>query len=278
MGLSFFCYAADSLPPILENVEQRFTENKQIHLACMRGDPSTKKNLGCVDSFKYLNSVCSITKEENYRSRYKRNIRRYVSEACNLYNSSDNKLSYFFELDEKSCVSGYETISDRLISLEKNKQFFDENFSYLYEKRSCKDFRTYVNLCVYVDGQLKNTLPKDYTKLPKVNLAKKPDQVCRSTDVYAGGLNTVNVDMASLAIRPSSNVYDKLITNYRSRMPAGSEATSPTCDEVRNSYNNFGCSRYETIADGDPIYYTEEEFRAIRIREKQLSSSSRGSN
>ncbi|MGZ3726757.1 MAG: hypothetical protein ACXWQQ_13200 [Pseudobdellovibrio sp.] len=272
-------YADQPLSSLMENVDQRYAEAEKTVLTCSKGEPSQNKTQGCVESFKYISGLCSVLKEDNFSKKYKKSQRKHVYEACDLYAKIENsKWAQFIELDSKSCVSGYESIPDRIASVQKNKDFFDENFFSDYEKHSCKEFRTYVNLCVYIDGDLKDTLPKDYTKLPKIDY-QKGSVACKSSDSNAGGLNAVNSDIASLSGSPESkNVYEKLILDYRARKPASQGASVGPCNEVRNGYANLGCARFETVSDEDPIYYNEDDFRKLRIQKKQAGERNGGNN
>ncbi|MBY0555385.1 hypothetical protein K2P97_12705 [bacterium] len=256
----------------MTNLKQEFPANKKIIQECINKHPSANKSFGCVDSYKYVNAVCNVMREENFKVRYKKFPRKYFQEACALSSKSEDYVLQFFDLDEKGCIKGYETERDRLLTLNKSKNLLEDDFVYKYEKKTCKAFRAYVNLCTYVDGDLKTLFPTDYSNLPKIDYNSDIKSICSVKNPDKDALYKINHDIKYYASSPNVKPYDKVIMEYRSRIPAsvpGKDRKNRVCVVVRNSYDNLGCSRYEKSSEGDPIYFTAEEMRLKRIEENE---------
>lgn len=268
--ISSLSFANEPLAPVVNNIKQVFPENKKVLEGCINMRPSANTSLGCVDSFKYASEVCSVMREPDFKKKYSHIPRKYFYDACGLYAKSENYLADFFALDAKACVNGFETVSDRIVTLHKNKSLLEDHFVFMYEKTSCKDFRTYVNLCTYVDGHLKSTLPKNNQHLPKIDYNLDVNSVCKNKKSGNDALHMLNSDIKFLATGPGEKVYEKLILDYRSRTPANQKKPlNPACEEVRTAYSNLGCERYEEFKDGEAIFFTSEEMREKRIEENK---------
>lgn len=270
--ISVMSFANEPLSPVVAKLKEEFPVNKKILQECINKRSSENKSFGCVDSYKYVNEVCNVMREENFKKRYKKYPRKYFEEACALSSKSEDYVLQFFDLDEKGCIAGYETERDRLLTLNKSKNLLEDDFVYKYEKKTCKAFRAYVNLCTYVDGDLKTLLPTDYSNLPKIDYNSDIKSICSVKNPASDALYTINHDIKLYAHSPKVKPYDQLIMDYRSRMPAsepGKERKNIVCVEVRNSYDNLGCSRYEKSTEGDPLYFTADEMYQKRIKENE---------
>lgn len=278
--LSLDSFAQVMLSPAIKDIETLYPKNKQVLLQCVNNIPSKDKSLGCVDSFKYLKGLCAVVHENDFDHRYNRLQAQMLYGACRVSALGDNRIPLFFDLDAKGCVEGFETLNERLFSYNKNKEFIDDlmedRFVYMYEKNSCKDFRTYVNFCNYVDGPNHTLLPMGQELMPKVDYSKNPSEVCKPKDSISEGLYMISHDLSTLISEKNSKAYDALILNYRSRMPAGK--TFAACEKVRTGYSNFGCAKFEKIMDGEPAWRSESEMKDIRINnnvEKKGASNER---
>lgn len=272
--ISTVTLADEVLSPAVVNISQRFPQNKKILQECLYQHPSKNKSLGCTDAYQYMIALCKASHEDDASKKYKNIAATYFNQACKLFDRSENQTARFFELDEKGCIYGYETIPDRIITLNKNKELLDEQFIYTYEKNSCKSFRTYVNLCAYVDGDLKEVFPKDYQKLPKLDF--QAAQVCSPGKFGANGIYTLNLDLSFLMTNPNNKIFETLISNYRSRMPSSQGNKLLVCDQIRSSYNNLGCAQYENVKDGDPLYISQDEMQKKRLKANETAAQGTG--
>jgi hypothetical protein len=269
------CWAQEYKPALILEMPQKFEGYKKIIEGCLSGEKSTDKSFGCMDAFAYMTKICNFTREDDYKTKYKREQRKYFTRACEVLVRTDNQLTGFVFLDERACVKGYETPRDRLSNISKFKNVIDDNFLSAYEKKSCKDLRTYVNLCVYVDGNLNNVMPKDYEKLPRIDFAQKSDEICLPESPQQDGLYLISEAIRKLAVNAENDIFEHYIKESRSRLPASLGARSMECDKVRNSYLNLQCTRYDNSNDEDPFYYTQEEYRAKRMKRIEDSNNSK---
>lgn len=274
-------FAQVMLSPAIKDLETLYPKNKQVLLQCLNKYPSKDKSLGCVDSFKYMKDLCAVVHEQNFERRYNRLQEQILYGACRLSALGDNRLPVFFDLDAKGCVEGFETLNERLVSYNKNRELIEnaeeEKFLYMYEKNSCKDYQTYVNFCQYVDGDNKKLLPKDNVMLPKVDLAQKPEELCRPKAAVGEGLYTISHDLSTMMTEQKGKVYDSLILQYRARIPAGVAAFS-ACEQVRAGYGNLGCAKFEEILDGEPAWRTPDEMRQLRLDRDKVARESNAGN
>lgn len=277
IAFGFNCFADDNLHPILKDIEVTYSQNKLVLQDCVRRIPSRNPALGCVESFKFMKTLCSVTDESNFKKKYRFFPIAYFDGACQLSARGDNRLPAFFELDVKSCVNGFGSVSEKLLSYYKNSELIEESgeerFLYMFEKNSCKEFHKYVNFCEYVDGAYKKLLPQDNESLPKIDIGKDPKELCKPNDPHASGLYKIKYDLTALRFDQEGKIFNKLILSYRSqRSPADK---SPECEQVRRTYANLECTKFESLTDGEPIWRTEDEMRNIRLnRDKKARGGS----
>lgn len=256
-----------------QQFDQEFAAHKNIMDQCMEGTASSDKKQGCIDNLNYFTSFCQKKDIVRFRKKFLQRQQDYFSQACEYTYKAEGQISKLFDLDEKACIPGYVTIKERLESLYKNKELLDDTAFYLYEKKSCKQYRNYVNLCVYIDGDLKAYEPRDMSLLPKVNVAQAANPGCYSSE---DGLTMLTKDVSLEGESAKDSAFHQTILASRSRMPASKGATSKDCDQVRRSYIYFGCSKFEGIKDEDPIFISIEEMK--QRRQQQLNGSGSGAN
>ena len=256
--------------------DPKYVANKIVLEACLKSNASQSVEIGCVDAVQYMNLICKTRRDSPFKN-YKKTVNALLDEACDLTIQTESHWTLLFDLDSKACRKGFESTPDRIVSLRRHKQSFEDDAYYMYEKNSCKEFRNYVNLCVYIDGQLKNTLPVQSDKLPQVEYGKNINDICRPPVTTQQSLTNLNYDLAVSARSSENNIYKKVIEKYRARIPSGEDGKSPLCERVRSSYYNLGCEKFEVLNDGEPIYFTAEEIRRLRI-ERQPSTSKGGRN
>ncbi len=279
LAFSLFAFARTEKPiekgnDVQQKLDQEFAEHKKIIEPCLEGTPTANKKLGCTESLNFFVALCEKKSATSFRKIYLQRQQKYISQACEYTYQAEGRVTKLFDLDEKACVPGYATIKERIESLYKNKDLLDETAFYLYEKKSCKEYRNYVNLCIYIDGELKAYVPRDMSLLPKVNLAQNTNQRCFSKE---DGLSNLTKDVLSEGESARDNAFQKTILASRSRMPASKGATSKDCDQVRRSYIYFGCNRFEGLKDEDPIFISNEEMQKRRQESPRNSNGASGS-
>lgn len=285
LGLMLFCVASvsEALSSITDDHDRRLPANRRVILECMSGRASPDKNISCVNAYKYVQEFCDVTREPLYKRRYRslQKLTMRFEEACDLSDSIDGKLEYFFEIDVKSCVTGHRTLQEQLAILQQNSDIFSEYYTDMYKRNSCREYRSYVNLCEFVDGNLKTADPYRAEFLPTLQFSRaaKPQdtKACATQNKKtAAGIDRMTQDLAELSQNPQQNVYKMLVTKYRSqRKPAN--APNAVCEQVRNSYHNLGCVVFEKYLDEEPIYFNAEDFRENRIkRNKEIREGGQG--
>lgn len=259
------CYAQKNYAPVVETLKTEFSRHKDTLDNCVNGRASTDKALGCLDAYKYIDNVCKVKLEYDFKKKYKKIRQEYFDVACAYHEKSENQLLRFFSMDSRACIKGYESIRDQILTIARNEEYFDEEFRHYSKKSSCKEMKRYVNLCSYVDGELRELLPESYQQLPELDFVTAVS-TCNPPNENSDGLYSLSNDLLSLVKSPEEQVYEKLILNYRARLPAGKFSKNKTCTKVRTTYKNFSCSQFEDVREGEPIILSAEENREKRKR------------
>lgn len=254
--------------------------NKNILLNCVKNQKSPSTNYGCLDALSSIQASCEKKKNQITTKPLKKNQRQQPIETCKIYEEFAKKSYDLFDIDAKSCVVGFETIFDRLLSLKKYNKLLNNEISADYEKLSCRQFRKYVNVCVYADGNITTALPRNYSEMPALNLNSKSDSLCSPKNTSSMGLYLLTKDIQKLSETPDKSIYEKLITDYRrknklqkKRSPASDEDVSGMCNSIRNTYAHVGCDRFEKFSDPDVIELyssVEDEIKYNELHLKKL--------
>jgi hypothetical protein len=240
-------FARVQIQPQLQKHIQNFNANKVAMKSCATGNPSSEPTIGCVQAYRYMTDLCKKRDIIRIDRRYEKDSRPYLTEACAFYDSMADHVSELFDTDRQSCAPGFETPADGFMTVSQNADILDEASVYNLGRRSCATYQTYVNLCTYVDGNLKELMPKTYEKLPVVDFRSnprasncKPRSNGENSTIYS-----IDQDLAKLAKGGTTkNVYETIIADYRARKPAG-QLTLPACDDIRTSYKNLRCNLFE---------------------------------
>lgn len=267
-----YSFAGGPVPSIVKDTAKRLPANRRVIYECLVGRPSPDKSISCVDAYQYVNDYCAITREPWFKlpSMQNRTLRLGMTnpfdEVCRLAGMVEGQADEFFDLDTKGCFPGHATAQDRLVSMRKYIKLFEEDYSAQYLKNSCHEYRSYVNLCAYVDGDLRTAMPKRFEFLPPLDFSREAASLCRPDERTGGtGIYRMTHDLARLAQNPQNKAYETLIAAYRrARGPA---SQNEICEQVRTGYMNVGCERYEPLQAGDPVLFSNEEFRQRRIQQ-----------
>lgn len=247
---------------------------------CLVKSGSPNKDLGCVDSLRQLHDYCV---ERRLTSFYEKPSVLEMNRAVKYCPSVDNSFYHlrdFFALDEKNCVKGFETIPARLRSFHRNVSLTDleEPFNYDFEKSQCKEFKRYVNLCEYVDGDLKKKAAPNGDKLPNLTkfLSKEKTCVPESNSSADHSLHKVDHLLSDYFNKNETEVYGRAILKLRT--PSSVSNSSPNdCEQIRGSYSNLGCKKWESVSESDPIYLENAKFQERRLQ-KLDAGSANGTN
>ncbi len=239
-------FARVMIQPQIKSLIQNFSPNKTVMKSCLLGSPSPNQNIGCVQAYRYMADLCRKRQTVRIDRRYEKDSLSYFTTACTFYDDIADHVSELFELDRKSCAPGFETAADGFVTVGKNADLLDDSALYNYGRSSCQTFQTYVNLCTYIDGNLKTLMPKTYEKLPTVAFSSNPAvSNCKPKNNANDTIYRIDQDLSQLARGgTTANVYEKIISDYRGRKPA-SQLTVPACDEIRMSYKNLRCNLFE---------------------------------
>ncbi len=257
--------------PPLDKTDLRYIQNKTVLVACLDQQPSLRSDIGCVDAVEFINAICKIRRDSPFKLVSKKQT-ALQNESCDLAVRAQTRWTSFFELDGKACKPGFGSLPERLVSLKKYQDSFEDDRYYMYEKNSCKEFRSYVNLCVYIDGQLGDSLPEHYDKMPPLVFGQNEKELCKPEAADVEGFSAIHNDLARLTTSPQNKIYETVILKYRARKPAGQQLKSASCEKIRTAYSNFGCEKYEKFNEGEPIYLTEKEMHDNRIKRNSESS------
>lgn len=250
---------------------------------CLSTVPSPDDNLGCVDSLRLLYDHCNQQRMAFYY--YKRSTQEIFKDAeyCPLVDDSFMKLSNLFKLDEQKCIKGFETVANRIESFHKNKTMLDleEPFSYQFEKSSCKDYKRYVNLCTYVDGDLKNKPATSDQYLPNLTRFLEKKSVCVPSQTDSIGFANSEIDslIYNYLNKKEPDIYNSIIKDLRSKSTRTISSTTghkvnAHCEQVRTSYHVLGCKKWENVSDEDPIYMSEEQMKERRLKKVDDAANS----
>lgn len=253
---------------------KKLSHAARIMRECLSTLPSPDSNQGCVDSLRLLHDHCQQQRMSYYY--YRRTNQEIFKDAeyCPLVDDSFMKLSNLFKLDEQKCIKGFETVANRIESFHKNKAMLEpeERFVYEYEKSNCKDFKRYVNFCAYVDGDLKNVPATSDVYLPKLTNILQKKAACNPTGEGVGS-GSVEIDnlLYTYINKKENDVYNNAIKDLRRRSVRSISSTTGksvngNCEEVRSSYVNLGCQKWENVSDEEPIYMSEEQFKERRLK------------
>ena len=255
----------------------------RIMRECLSTLPSPDSNQGCVDSLRLLYDHCNQQRMAFYY--YKRSNQEIFKDAeyCPLVDDSFIKLSNLFKLDEQKCIKGYETVANRIESFHKNKTMIEpeERFTYEFEKSSCKDYKRYVNLCAYVDGDLKNKPATSDEYLPQLTKFYEKKAAC--TPIESNNIGFANSEIDNIIYnyinKKEPDIYNSLIKDLRAKNKRSiSSTTGQTvnahCEQVRTSYLVLGCKKWENVSNDDPIYLPEDEYTKRRLKKIDESNTS----
>lgn len=242
---------------------------------CLSTVPSPDSNLGCIDSLRLLYDHCNQQRMAFYY--YKRTNQEIFKDAeyCPLVDDSFMKLSNLFKLDEEKCIKGFETVANRIASYHRNKTMIDleEPFSYQFEKSSCKDYKRYVNLCIYVDGDLKNKPVTSDQYLPNLTRFLEKKSACTPSQTDSIGFANSEIDslIYNYINKNEPDIYNSIIKDLRSKSTRSISSTTghkvnTHCEQVRTSYNVLGCKKWENVSDDEPVYMSEEQMRERRLK------------
>jgi hypothetical protein len=262
-----FSLAKSPLSPFVKDIDKVFDKNREILETCTDKYLSPDKSTGCVDSFKYMYGICEVTHEHDFYNRYRRIPYAYFYRACKLSGKASTHIQHFFEQDEKSCAKGFETIRDRLESLEKSRDVLEEllngKYAYNLEKSLCKDFRKYINFCEYVDGDLKNLEPTNFAFLPSVGNTTVLTNSCHPANPQSSTILDISKEIKEAANQPTLSVYKNLVSKYKNRIPASTAGVSNDCENLRTSYRSFNCAKFEAFSDQEPIWLNEVDYNNL---------------
>lgn len=251
--------------------------------SCLNKNPSPNPQIGCVQAYRYMTNLCKKRDSIRIDRRFLNDSLPYFTQACTFYDEMAEHVSELLDIDRQSCAPGFETPADGMVTVSQNADILDEASVYYYGLRSCATYQTYVNLCTYIDGDLKNLMPKTYEKLPTVDFRSNPNASnCKpKSNGENSTLYSIDQDLAKLARGGTNqNVYEKIITDYRSRKPAG-QLTVSACDDIRTSYRNLRCNLFEDEKNKPrSVLEAEEDRRNAKAAERRQNgySGKSGSN
>ena len=268
----FNCFAQARLTPEEIKTVGFYKHKKELFRKCLNGQSTSSAPSGCVETIDYFQKFCEDKKSNLFRkaSQAKQNF----SDSCDLVALAETKLQKLFEVDEKMCRPGFRSSSEQLISLARIKDYFLETDVYMFEKNSCKDMQKYVNLCRYIDGDMKELVPKNQGQLPDIFLQSK-DSVCVMDGFDVDSLALLKRELASVAKNPSLNAHHLVVMKFRSRQFLSATTIDPSCEGLRNIYKNLSCQKFESLNEGEPIYFSTDEMRARRIQRQSGSSTAK---
>jgi hypothetical protein len=281
----FFHSSSPALAKQIDRFDyKKLDRSAEILKQCFKGTPNTDLQQGCIDSLQQLHEHC-IEQRQAFFVGVKRTMHEIFMDAkyCPLVDNSFGyvTLNRYFNHDEQHCIKGYETVANKLSSFYKNSGMLrlEEPFAYDFEKASCKDFKKYVHFCDYVDGDLKNNKTVSYQYLPPLEryLEKKfcppnlaPDDpgygVSKIDNLLKANVTTNNPDTYLKAIQELRENQKRNIANTK-------EAETDYCKNIRGSYSNLGCQKWEKVTDEESIYYDLDDFRSRRIKKKPGGTS-----
>jgi hypothetical protein len=249
---------------------------------CLSTLPSPDPNQGCVDSLRLLHDHCRQQRMAFYY--YKRTNQEIFKDAeyCPLVDDSYMKLSNLFKLDEQKCIKGFETVANRIESFHKNKAMLEpeDRFVYEYEKSNCKDYKRYVNFCVFVDGDLKNVPASRDEYLPKLTYLIDKKASCNVVnDSIGSGSAEIDNLLFNYMSKKENDVYNNAIKdlrrqNIRTISSTTGKTVNGQCEQVRSSYLNLGCQKWENVSDEDPIYMSEDQMKERRLKKLDDAANS----
>lgn len=253
--------------------------------SCLSNIPSSNRELGCVDSLKQLHDFCETRRRAFFYFKQRRADMNRLAKYCPVVDDAFAHLTSLFELDGKACIKGYESLPARLQSFHRNTSvtFLEERFTHDFEKSSCKDFRRYVNFCVYVDGDLKKRRVDTSDKLPDITKFKDRT-ICSVAGINDVGFGVSQIEgLLKISLTKSDqNGYNNAIQTLQMRNETAIAVNEPPtevnfyCEKVRSSYLNLGCQKWEAISDDDPFYYDQETYEKMRRSKAGLGGSSGG--
>lgn len=265
-------------PQLLKHI-QNFATNESAAKACLAGNPSPEPTVGCVQAYRYMFDLCKKRPDLRIDRRYEKDSRHFLTDACAYHDGLADHIAELFDIDRDNCAPGFETPADGFKTVKQNADILDESTIYYYGVRSCSTYQTYINLCSYIDGNLKDFMPKTYDKLPVVDLAANP-QVSNCKPGSNGENATIynfNQDLAKHARGGTvKNIYEPVIAEYRARKPA-SQLTLSACDDLRTSYKNLRCNFFEDEKNKPrSVVEAEEDRKDARAAQRSKNASSRG--
>lgn len=265
-------------PQLIKHI-QNFAVNESAAKACLEGKPSPEPTVGCVQAYRYMFDLCKKRPDLRIDRRYDKDSRHFLTDACAYHDGLADHIAELFDIDRDNCAPGFETPADGFKTVMQSADILDEATIYYYGVRSCTTYQTYINLCTYIDGDLKNFMPKSYDKLPMLDFSSDA-QVSKCKPKNKGENSTIasfNQDLARLARGGTTkNIYETVITDYRNRKRAG-QLTLSACDDLRTSYRNLRCNFFEDERNKPrSVLEAEEDRRDARAAERRKNGSSGG--
>jgi len=262
---------------------KKLDRSAEILKHCFKGTPNTDPQQGCIESLQQLHEHC-VEQRQAFFVGVKRTMHEIFQDAkyCHLVDNSFGyvTLNRYFAQDEYQCVKGFETVANRLASFYKNSQMLrlEEPFAYDFEKASCKDFKKYVHFCEYVDGDLKNSTAVSYQNLPPLERYLEKKKICPvpSNSADPGyGVSQIDNLLKVNVTENSPDTYQKAIQVFREKQKRNIANTQEAdfCKNLRGSYTNLGCQKWEKVTDEESIYYDLDDFRSRRIKKKPGGTS-----
>ena len=252
---------------------RQFTQHKNIFEKCsdrsvsQNNEPETEE-FGCLDTYEFFKKICDKRLTVNYEYRNPEISARHFSDSCEFVERSNQLMLSFIDQDAKSCRKGFENLPTRLKSISEKEHSLPEGVPFRYELLSCKQIKTYVNLCAYIDGQLRaNNNPNINELLPNTNLAQSKLITCSEDEKLLSSFYNFNQEIKKRSLNIEKPVLKDLISHYRNRTPAGTKNSD--CEGVRSVFVNLRCFRYENISEADPLYYSQEDMTKMRMESQQ---------
>jgi hypothetical protein len=157
----------------------------------------------------------------------------------------------------------------------------EEPFSYEFEKRSCKDYKRYVNLCIYVDGDLKNKPASSDQYLPNLTRFLEKKSACNPSQTDSIGFANSEIDslIFNYINKKEPDIYNSIIKELQRKSTRSISSTSGKsvnahCEQVRTSYAVLGCQKWENVSDYEPVYMSQEQMRERRLKKLDDSANS----
>ena len=241
--------------------------------SCLANSPSQNPDLGCVDSLKQLHDYCTNNRLSFFYFKRKYTDVYIDAKYCKAVDASFPHLGSLFQLDEKACVKGYETVAAQLQSFHRNSTvtYIEDPFNYDFEKSRCKEIKKYVNFCAYVDGDVKNRPIDNNLKLPSLTQFMSRKSVCPPTNetTVDYGISNIESVLFKLLDNRKSDVYNTAATEIRKQGKRSiASDTNNYCEQTRLSFLNLGCQKWDLVSDEDPIYIEADKIRDRRLNQK----------